>query len=95
MSDIKLGKYRHFQGKLYKVIGISKHTGTLEELVVYEALFHSEMFGDNALWVRPRKSFFEIVLNGNGKRVPRFEYVGPIDKDCGDKTEDIATPMRD
>ncbi len=86
MNNIKLGKYRHFQGKLYKVIGISKHTGTLEELVVYEALFHSEMFGHNALWARPRKSFFEIVLTSDGKKVPRFEYVGPMENSTAEIT---------
>lgn len=71
MSDkIKTGKYRHYKGKEYEVIGIAKHSETLEELVVYRALY-----GENDLWVRPLEMFLEKV-NVDGKEVSRFEYIG-------------------
>jgi hypothetical protein len=74
MIEIKLGKYKHYKGKLYEVIGIAHHSETLEKLVVYKALYHSEEFGDGALWVRPLKMFLETV-NIDGKEIPRFEFI--------------------
>ena len=68
---MKLGKYRHFKGKLYKVIGVAKHSETLEEFVVYEALYENPV---SKVWIRPKKMFLEIV-EVDGKKVPRFEYV--------------------
>lgn len=73
--DIKLGKYRHYRGHEYEVIGLARHSETLEELVVYRALYHSPEFGANALWTRPRAMFLETVVI-DGKEVPRFEYIG-------------------
>ncbi len=49
---LKLGKYRHYNGKKYRVVGIAKHSETLEDLVVYEALYDNEV---SPLWVRPFK----------------------------------------
>jgi len=69
-----LGKYKHYKGKLYEVIGVARHSETLEELVVYKALYKSDEFGENALWVRPKKMFFENVII-NGKKMPRFEKI--------------------
>ncbi len=69
---IKPGKYQHYKGKQYEVIGIARHSETLEELVVYKALYQKE--GEN-LWVRPLKMFTEIVVV-EGKEMKRFEYVG-------------------
>jgi len=69
-----LGTYRHYKGKEYEVIGIARHSETLEELVIYKALYKSDEFGENALWVRPKKMFFENVIV-NGKKVPRFERI--------------------
>ena len=74
MADLKTGKYRHFKGKFYEVIGTAKHTETLEEFVVYKALYNSKEFGKNAFWIRPKKMFLEKVMF-EGKKVPRFEYV--------------------
>jgi hypothetical protein len=71
---LKLGKYQHYKGKFYEVIGIAKHSETLEEFVVYKALYDSKEFGKNALWIRPKKMFLESV-NVNGKKVPRFKCV--------------------
>ncbi|MDD4477122.1 MAG: DUF1653 domain-containing protein [Patescibacteria group bacterium] len=67
---LKFGKYRHYKGKEYEVIGIAKHSETLEKLVVYKALC-----GDRDLWARPLKMFIEKI-EINGKKIPRFEYVG-------------------
>ena len=69
---MKTGKYKHYKGKLYEVIGLAKHSETLEELVVYKALYQPE--GEN-LWVRPLKMFMEEV-EVDGKKMPRFEYQG-------------------
>lgn len=68
--DIKPGKYRHFKGNMYEVIGIAKHSETLEEMVVYRALY-----GDGELWVRPASMWNETVQRG-GKTFKRFEYIG-------------------
>ena len=73
-SKIKPGKYRHYKGNLYKVIGLAKHSETLEDLVVYQALYDSKEFGNNAIWVRPVSMFTENV-NFEGKEVKRFNLV--------------------
>ena len=70
MNDIKLGKYRHFKGNEYEVIGIAKNSETLEETVVYRALY-----GDNGLWVRPLSMWNETVER-DGKTYKRFTYLG-------------------
>ena len=67
---MQTGRYRHYKGNEYEVIGVARHSETLEELVVYRALY-----GDHGLWVRPREMFEETV-ELNGQRVPRFEFVG-------------------
>ena len=67
--EIKLGKYRHFKGNEYEVIGIAKNSETLEETVVYKALY-----GDGGLWVRPASMWNETVER-DGKTFKRFEYI--------------------
>ena len=64
-----LGKYEHYKGNQYEVIGVAKHSETLEELVVYRALY-----GEHGLWVRPLKMFLETVEVGD-KKIPRFKFV--------------------
>jgi len=66
-KSIKIGKYQHYKGNFYEVIGVARHSETLEELVVYRALY-----GDGDLWVRPLEMFLESV-EFNGKLVPRFK----------------------
>jgi len=66
---IKLGKYKHYKGQEYEVIGLAKHSETQEELVVYRALYD-----EGALWVRPPEMFLEEV-EVNGQKRPRFEYL--------------------
>mgnify|MGYP002519969700 CR=1 FL=1 len=64
--DIRPGRYRHFKGNEYEVIGTARNSETLEEMVVYRALY-----GDGGLWVRPAKMWNEKV-EYNGKTVSRF-----------------------
>lgn len=70
MKNIKLGKYRHFKGNLYEVIGVARHSETLEEMVVYRALY-----GEGGLWVRPAEMFCDTVSR-DGKEFKRFEFLG-------------------
>jgi hypothetical protein len=66
---IKLGKYRHYKGNLYEVIAFAKHSETLEDMVIYKALY-----GDGGTWVRPL-SMWENPIEIDGKIVKRFEYI--------------------
>lgn len=75
MKELVPGKYQHYKGKFYEVIGVARHSESLEELVVYRALYESEEFGKDALWVRPLRMFLEEVET-NGNLVPRFKLVG-------------------
>lgn len=67
---IRLGRYRHFKGGEYEVIGIARHSETREEMVVYRALY-----GEGGLWVRPLSMWEEIVTR-DGKTFQRFTYIG-------------------
>ncbi|MGQ0828046.1 MAG: DUF1653 domain-containing protein [Bacteroidota bacterium] len=69
---IQPGKYQHYKGKQYEVIGIAKHSETLEEMVIYKALYQTDV---ENLWVRPLKMFTENIVI-DGKEVPRFKYQG-------------------
>ncbi len=73
-SPLKKGKYLHYKGKYYEVLGVARNSENLEEFVVYKALYPSDEFGDYALWVRPRKIFEEEVIV-DGKKLPRFKNV--------------------
>lgn len=64
-----IGEYRHYSGKEYEVLYIAKHSETLEEMVVYKALY-----GDYQIWVRPRAMFIEEIVH-NGVRQPRFRRI--------------------
>ena len=70
MEEIKKDRYRHFKGNEYEVIGTAKHSETLEEYVVYKALY-----GDSGLWVRPKEMWNETVER-DGKTFKRFEFIG-------------------
>ena len=68
--EIKIGRYRHFKGMEYEVIGIANHSETMEPMVVYRALY-----GEGALWVRPAAMWNETVTR-EGVTKPRFTYIG-------------------
>ena len=69
MESIKPGRYRHFKGNEYEVIGLARHSETQEEMVVYRALY-----GDFGLWVRPVSMWNETVER-DGKTFRRFTYI--------------------
>ncbi|MFA5211585.1 MAG: DUF1653 domain-containing protein [Patescibacteria group bacterium] len=71
---MKLGKYKHYKGNYYEVIGLARDSNTFEDLVVYKGLYDSKEFGKNPLWVRPKKEFLEKVIINN-REMPRFEYI--------------------
>ena len=72
-QKIKLGKYKHYKGHIYTVIGVAKHSENPEqELVVY---IHPNEEGNDQLWARPIEMFEEYVDTDNYKG-PRFEYLG-------------------
>lgn len=66
---IEKGIYKHFKGNMYEVIGLCKHSETLEDMVVYKALY-----GDGGLWVRPASMWNEEVMF-NGEKVKRFTKI--------------------
>ena len=66
---MQCGLYEHYKGLQYHVLGTCRHSETLEEMVVYRALY-----GDYGLWVRPKIMFLEsVTVNGNS--LPRFRYM--------------------
>ena len=64
------GRWRHFKGNEYQVLGLARHSETLEDMVVYRALY-----GDGGLWVRPASMWLEAV-DRDGYRGPRFVRIG-------------------
>ena len=70
---MQLGLYRHYKGNLYQVVSVARHSETLEELIVYRALY-----GDYGVWVRPKAMFAETI-EYNGVTQPRFAFVHALD----------------
>lgn len=66
-EELPMGKYEHYKGGVYEIIGVANHSETLEKMVVYR-------HGNGELWVRPLAMFLELV-EVNGKKVPRFRKV--------------------
>jgi hypothetical protein len=67
--EVENGVYRHYRGNDYEVLGTAQHSDTLEEMVVYKALY-----GDNQLWVRPLHVFLEQVVHEGAKK-SRFQKI--------------------
>ena len=70
---LKKGIYKHFKGNKYELLDIAKHSETLEEMVIYKALY-----GDGGIWVRP-SSMWDEEVEIEGKKVKRFTYLGEED----------------
>ena len=70
MHPIPLGVYRHYKGNHYEVIGFARHSETLEDMVIYKALY-----GDGAMWVRPL-AMWDNPIEVDGQTVKRFAFVG-------------------
>ncbi len=71
MSELKPGVYRHFKGNLYRLITVARHSETLEDMVVYQALY-----GEGGYWVRPAAMWSEVITK-EGYTGPRFT---PVDE---------------
>lgn len=71
MPDIKPGKYRHFKGNEYELLCVARHSETLEDMVVYRALY-----GEFGVWVRPAAMWLQTVTTEEGDILPRFAYIG-------------------
>lgn len=67
--EFKKGIYEHYKGNRYQVLGIALHSETLEEMVVYKALY-----GEEKVWVRPAYMWDELVEK-DGEKVPRFKLI--------------------
>ncbi len=70
--ELKPGRYLHFKGNEYELLYLARHSETLEELVVYKALY-----GDGGIWVRPASMWSELVMH-QGTEVMRFSYIGEM-----------------
>ena len=68
--ELRPGRYRHFKGKDYELLGTAVHSETGEPMVVYRALY-----GDRGLWVRPAAMWNETVER-EGRTFRRFTYIG-------------------
>ena len=71
-GEIKLGRYRHFRGNEYNVVAVAKHSETLEDFIVYEALYDNKT---SKIWVRPVSMFFDKVEH-EGQLVDRYKFIG-------------------
>lgn len=67
---IKLGKYQHYKGNMYEVIGIANHSETLEKMVIYKALY-----GEKEIWVRPLEMWDNDIMLNDGSVVKRFTFI--------------------
>ncbi|MEX0901507.1 MAG: DUF1653 domain-containing protein [Pseudohongiellaceae bacterium] len=68
-EQLPKGKYRHFKGNMYELVDVARHSETLEEFVVYRALY-----GEHGLWIRPR-AMFEETIERDGRGMQRFQFV--------------------
>ena len=82
-KTIQPGRYRHYKGNEYTVVGTARHSETLEELVVYR-----QEYGEHGLWVRPKEMFSEKV-KVDGEEVRRFQPLGSSSEQVGDNFKNI------
>lgn len=71
MKKLTPGYYRHYKGKKYLVLGLAKHSETLEPLVIYISLYENET---SQIWARPLEMFIDEV-EVEGERIPRFKFI--------------------
>lgn len=83
MNPIPLGIYLHYKGNQYKVVGFAKHSETLEDMVIYKALY-----GERGMWVRPL-SMWGNPIEINGKTVKRFEYINEKENLSGELIKNL------
>ena len=83
MTTVQPGRYRHYKGKEYTVLGTAWHSETLEELVVYR-----QEYGEHGLWVRPKQMFAETV-KVDGRDLPRFQPLGSSSEPVGENVQNL------
>jgi cupin 2 domain-containing protein len=86
-TSIPPGRYRHYQGHEYTVLGTARHSETLEEQIVYR-----QESGEHGLWVRPKQMFSETVKVA-GRDVPRFQHLGSSSEQLGEKVTNIFAEL--
>lgn len=75
MAELPKGIYRHFAGKLYELIESEAfHSESLEDVVIYRAMYSDSQWGRHRIWVRPKDMFTETVTH-KGTEMPRFRYI--------------------
>jgi len=74
-SELTLGLYQHYSGKMYRVLFVAYHSETTEKMVVYQGQYDDPQFGKNPVWIRPLSMFTQTVQI-DGKTIPRFTYLG-------------------
>lgn len=82
-TSVKPGRYRHYKGNEYTVIGTARHSETLEEMVLYQ-----QEYGEHGMWVRPKAMFSETV-KVDGQDVVRFQPLGSSSEQVGDSIKNI------
>jgi cupin 2 domain-containing protein len=82
-TSIQPGRYRHYKGNEYTVVGTARHSETLEEMVVYR-----QEYGEHGLWVRPKEMFSETV-KVEGQEVPRFQPLGSSNEQVSENFKNI------
>jgi cupin 2 domain-containing protein len=82
-TSIHPGRYRHYKGNEYSVIGTARHSETLEEMVLYR-----QEYGEHGLWVRPKEMFSETVKI-DGQEVPRFQPLASNSEEVGDRIKNF------
>src|SRR5450432_2450892 len=82
-NSIQPGRYRHYKGNEYTVIGTARHSETLEEMVLYR-----QEYGEHGLWVRPKLMFSEAV-KVDGQEVPRFQPLGSTSEPVGESVKSV------
>src|SRR5438270_6395878 len=83
MNELPPGRYRHYKGNEYTVLGVARHSETHVELVVYR-----QEYGEHGLWVRPKTMFMETVTV-DGTEVPRFQRLGSSSEHVGDSITNV------
>jgi len=81
------GRYRHYKGGEYEVLGLARHSETLEPMVLYRPLYNQ-----TGLWVRPYAMFVEFVNDANGQMQSRFAYIAECSQTTGDRPETQPCP---
>jgi cupin 2 domain-containing protein len=87
LNDIPPGRYRHFKGNEYTVVGTARHSETLDEMVVYR-----QQYGDHGLWVRSKEMFTETV-NVDGQDMPRFQRLPSSSQIIDERTKNIFADL--